>query len=129
MDSKALVKKLYIKPTFRFGVFDAPEADFQKLKSQLPENEVVSKLSGKFDLFLLYVNNKEDLYEKFPSTITSLKDNRQFWIAYPKLIGEVTSDFNRDIIREYVQSLGFEGISLVSIDKTWSGMRFKRSRM
>jgi len=47
------------------------------------------------------------------------------WFCYPKKTGKIKTDISRDIGWDTVAKLGYEGIRAISIDDTWSGMRFR----
>jgi len=47
------------------------------------------------------------------------------WVSYYKGTSKVKTDINRDMIYAYAHTIGLDGVGLVSIDDTWSAMRFK----
>jgi hypothetical protein len=108
-----LLKKLQIKPGFKFKVV------------QKPKGLVLPSQSGSQGLaVLLFVENKKALSE-------ALKDKElftaeYFWVAYPKGSAKADTDLDRDILSAELQKRGFDSIRLISIDDTWSAMRFKK---
>jgi hypothetical protein len=45
------------------------------------------------------------------------------WVTYPK--GGVGTDLNRDIIWDYVRTIGYDAVSNISVDEVWSAIRLK----
>jgi len=76
------------------------------------------------DAILLFVSNSRDLIGN--PVIEAAKQDRLAWIAYPKA-GKLGTDLNRDRLREWAGPLGIQPVRLVSLDDTWSAMRFRPS--
>lgn len=57
---------------------------------------------------------------------SALLENGILWISYPKQSAEQETDLNRDILRELLAGKRSKAVSRVSIDDTWSALRFKR---
>ena len=47
------------------------------------------------------------------------------WIAYAKGGSKLATDINRDSIREYVTTQGFDTVAQIAIDGDWSALRLK----
>ena len=47
------------------------------------------------------------------------------WFAYPKGSSKVKADINRDTLRVTGESFGITAVTIVSIDDTWSALRFR----
>jgi hypothetical protein len=63
---------------------------------------------------------------KFASLATkAIKPDGLLWFAYPKLTGAIRTDINRDTGWEPVRAVGFAVVAAVSIDATWSALRFR----
>lgn len=60
-----------------------------------------------------------------PKAIEAVTPEGMLWINYPKGTSKIKTDINRDTGWQTVTDLQFEGVSLVSIDETWSAMRFR----
>jgi hypothetical protein len=50
------------------------------------------------------------------------------WICYPKRSAKTPSDLSRDAVREAMRGHGWHAVSQVSIDDTWSALRFRPDR-
>jgi hypothetical protein len=77
------------------------------------------------DAILLFVSSSRDLTPGNP-IVEAAKQDRLAWIAYPKA-GKLGTDLNRDWLREWAGPLGIQPVRLVSLDDTWSAMRFRPS--
>jgi hypothetical protein len=40
-------------------------------------------------------------------------------------IAKVKTDINRDVIREYAETVGLQSVALFSVDETWAALRLK----
>jgi hypothetical protein len=47
------------------------------------------------------------------------------WIAYPKKSAKVDTDLTRDVGWSVIEGAGVVGVAVVSIDATWSALRFR----
>ena len=47
------------------------------------------------------------------------------WFAYPKGASKIKTDINRDILTVAGNEFGMDTVAAVSIDETWSGLRFR----
>jgi hypothetical protein len=56
--------------------------------------------------------------------VDAAKEDRLSWVAYPKA-GQLGTDLNRDRLAGLMEPFGLEPVRLVSIDDTWSAMRFR----
>ena len=60
------------------------------------------------------------------SAFSTARPDGLLWLCYPKGTSKVKTDVNRDILnRRLAEEYGLEGVAMVSIDDTWSAMRFK----
>jgi hypothetical protein len=125
MAESALVKKLLLKSGWKALVFNPPAGYVDGLKP-LPEGvELVAKPSALLDFVHLFVKDKAGLGMFVPQVLRYLRDDGIFWISYPKGSAKVKTDLNRDILWKLMEKRGFEGVAMISIDETWSAMRFR----
>lgn len=88
----------------------------------------MKEVSDPVDFVHLFVINNLELNEFLGSALKVLKKDGLFWISYPKKSSKVKSDLNRDELVSLLRKDGYEGVSLISIDDTWSAMRIKPVR-
>ncbi|MHB9094848.1 MAG: hypothetical protein ACYC21_09250 [Eubacteriales bacterium] len=125
MEDTALIKKLLIKPGFRGIVLNPPDGYLTRLGSLPLKNE----LAGKFDFVHLFVKNKDEVQLMGPKAVEAVKQEGVLWVSYPKGSSKIKTDINRDKGWDSIKAMGFEGVSLISIDETWSAMRFRPSEL
>lgn len=125
MAESSVVKKLGIKPGNKVLVTHAPEG---YSLSPLPQGaEVQTNASGTFDLVQVFVRNKADITQHVAAAIKALKPGGMLWVTFPKKTGTVKSDLSRDSTLQTInESTGWQGVSLIAVDDTWSAMRFRR---
>lgn len=121
MEDAALIKKLLLKPGFRSIVLNAPDGYLAKLGSLTVENE----LDGEFDFVHLFVKNKDEVDQMGPKAVEAVKPEGVLWISYPKGSSKIKTDISRDKGWDAIKDRGFIGVSMISIDQTWSAMRFR----
>jgi len=56
--------------------------------------------------------------------IPAAKEDQLTWIAYPKA-GRLSTDLNRDIVRDLVMEQGVEPVRQIAIDEVWSALRIR----
>ena len=118
-------KKLALKPGQRFLLLDAP-AGYEKELAPLPEGvTLTTKTGGKFDAIQLFATTRNCLEEGLSKAKASLNPGGMVWVTDPKGTGNVASEINRDTIRAYVLTAGFDTVALVAIDDDWSAIRLK----
>jgi hypothetical protein len=72
-----------------------------------------------------FINNNKELLAFLQNDIKKIKPDSVLWLAYPKGSSKVKTDINRDIIRETAENFGMATVTAISIDDTWSGLRFR----
>lgn len=125
--TKSTSQKLLIKPGFRVLALNAPD-DAARLLSPLPEAvEVAAQPTGgaDFDAVLAFVRSKDEVAHYVASIVAGVKPGGLLWVAYPKKSGSIRTDISRDDGWQPMWSPGWDTVSLVALDETWSAMRFR----
>ena len=86
--------------------------------------EVDAVTSDEADALLLFARDSKSLKSLGNPVFEAAKRDGLAWIAYPKA-GKLGTDLNRDKLSELVKPLGIQPVRLVSLDDTWSAMRFR----
>jgi ribosomal protein L25 (general stress protein Ctc) len=128
MSEKTVAAKLGIKGGDSVLVVGAPKGYSGSIGELPPKAKVVTKPSGKIDMIQLFVHSMDELKAKLSSLKASLDQDPAFWITYPKGTSNVSTDLNRDVIRNYAATVGYQAVSLFSVDETWSALRVKRMK-
>jgi hypothetical protein len=125
MVTVSLAKKLQMKPGQRAALLNAP-AGYPEALAPLPEGVEQRPIAdGNLDFVLLFVTNMAELRERLPAASRAVKRDALFWIAYQKGSAKTGTDLNRDRLHAAVGEHGLTGVTLVSLDDTWSAMRFR----
>ncbi|WP_063860409.1 MULTISPECIES: YdeI/OmpD-associated family protein [unclassified Paenibacillus] len=123
----ALAKKLRLGSCKRALIMNAPEGYLDML-NPLPEGVLLTdRLEGTeaYDFVQVFVHTLTEVQQLAPKAIEAVTPEGMLWINYPKGTSKIKTDINRDSGWQTVTDLHFEGVSLVSIDETWSAMRFR----
>ncbi len=125
MAEKTLAQKLSLKPGNRALILNAPDDYIDRLQP-LPERAtLVQEVRGVYDFVQLFVWNKADIDTHALAAIAALQPGGVLWFAYPKKTGTITTDLTRDLGWETVYGADFGPVASVSLDSTWTGLRFK----
>jgi len=120
--TSSLAKKLLVKPGHRAALVNAP-AGFAKRLEPLPDGASVAEGAGPGnDLVLAFAKDSTELQRVASSAARLVKSDGLLWICYPK---GGQSDLSRDVLWDVLSKEGLTGVSLVSVDATWSAMRFR----
>jgi hypothetical protein len=96
-------------------------------------DQVFAKLGFRNDLdrkakrtqTLVFVRNKAELLAFLKNDLQRIEPDSLLWFAYPKGSSKVKTDINRDRVRETGEQFGITTVTAVSIDDTWSALRFR----
>ena len=125
MSEKSIPEKLQVKPGRVFKVISQPP-EVTELLADLPSFAKFAGENEPADVLLVFIKNMQELGGLLPFDSQLLKPGGIAWLAYPKKTSRVKTDLNRDIIWAYLHTVGWTGVSMVSIDDTWSGFRLKQ---
>ncbi len=125
MSDKSIIQKLSVKPGSRFLLVNPPAGYIEKL-GKLPEGAVLlSDSSCQVEAIQVFVANRSELEETLPQLKELLSAKGMLWVTYHKGTSSVKTDINRDTIYSYAQTLGLQGVAMISIDNDWSALRVK----
>ena len=123
--SESLIKKLRIQPGQRALILNPPEGYVESL-GELPEGvELLDRREGKCDFVHLFVKDSTELNAFRPAALDAIDYDGLLWISYPKQSSKAKTDLTRDILWELMKGTGLRPVTQVSIDATWSAMRFR----
>jgi hypothetical protein len=117
----ALAKKLGLKPKQRAIVRRCPpelQDDFRSVGAILDRGTIA-------ELTLSFVRMQHEVENACKEAIALTAPGGVLWIAYPKKSGAIESDLSRDVGWEPFARAGWRPVSQVSIDDTWSALRFR----
>lgn len=122
MTSQSLSARLRILPGARLWSSDADRAD---LLGPLPDGVTAADELADANLAVLWAEGAAGLRRLLDAHRSSLGAPAILWVAYPK--GNRT-DLNRDSLWPMLTEHGLRPVAQVSIDGTWSALRFRPLR-
>jgi hypothetical protein len=72
----------------------------------------------------LFAKTIEELTYFYHEAKTHLAANGMLWISWPKQSAKVESEINKNDIMKFVLADGMVDVKVVSINETWSGLKF-----
>ena len=116
-----IIKKLKLKD---IGiVINAPTAlkeEFVKLHFKTELNKKIKNSNT-----LVFINNNGEYLDFLNNNLIYIETDSVLWFAYPKGTSKVKTDINRDTIRVTGQEFGIATVTAISINDTWSALRFR----
>lgn len=88
------------------------------LKISLPQNLPAENT-------VVFINKEQELLDFLNKQLKKIKPDGVFWLAYPKMSSKNKTDINRDTICTTAFSYGIQAVTVISIDDTWSALRFR----
>jgi hypothetical protein len=121
---KDVYTKLKVKSGMRLLILNAPEGYLTN--SNVMDNTIETDANGnQYPFVQLFTKNTDELQIWAKRSVQSLEKDGLLWICYPKKTSSLYENLSRDEGWEAISALGLEGVSLISIDDTWSAMRFR----
>ncbi len=74
---------------------------------------------------LVFINNKKEFVDFLDTQISNIESDSVLWFAYPKGTSKIKTDINRDILRLTAEEFNITTVAAISIDDTWSALRFR----
>jgi len=74
---------------------------------------------------LVFLYSKKELLEFLKNQLSRILPDSILWFAYQKGTSKIKTDLNRDLIRETAEQYGIKTVTAISIDDTWSALRFR----
>jgi hypothetical protein len=111
-----LTSKLQIKPGQSLAILDPPPGVTLPASTVAGDPATAAAVVG-------FATNRADLDQLGP-VIAAARADRLAWIGYPKG-GKLGTDLNRDRLVEALAGHGIQPVRQVSIDDTWSALRFR----
>lgn len=74
---------------------------------------------------LVFFVSKAELVHFLSSDLKQIESDSVLWFAYPKGTSKMKTDINRDIIRTTAEEYDITTVTAISIDDTWSALRFR----
>ncbi|SFE08973.1 hypothetical protein SAMN05518672_104436 [Chitinophaga sp. CF118] len=104
-------------------VLNAPatiEEQFVKLGFKISLNKNIKSTNT-----LVFINNNKEYLSFLKENLKNIESDSVLWFAYPKGTSKIKTDINRDTIRVTGEEFGITTVTAISIDDTWSALRFR----
>jgi hypothetical protein len=125
MSEKSVAQKLGLKQGKTLFVSHAP-AGLGDMLGATPDGARVTETGkGPFPLILLFARDHAAMAKQLPLCKAKLESGGALWLAYAKGTSAKATDINRDSIRDYVVTIGFDTVAQIAIDADWSALRLK----
>jgi hypothetical protein len=125
MSEKTIAEKLSIKPGSKFLLINPP-SEYVSQMGVLPEGvDLLSDSTNQVEAIQVFVANRTELEAQLPRLFGLLAPKGMLWVTYHKGTSKVKTDINRDTINAYAQSIGLQGVAIISIDDDWAALRLK----
>ena len=129
-----LAKKLRLTAEHSVAVLNAPEGCIARLRPGPANMRTDLQPNQTYGAVVLFVKDADELKRLGPAAIHAARPNGLLWISYPKggATGGATdlpatpSWVQRDVLGEVTSVIGYKAVSFVSVDETWTALRFKK---
>jgi hypothetical protein len=74
---------------------------------------------------LVFINDSKEYLGFLKTGLKNVEPDSVLWFAYPKGTSKIKTDINRDSIRVTGEGFGITTVTAISIDDTWSALRFR----
>ncbi|XZF13865.1 YdeI/OmpD-associated family protein [Chitinophagaceae bacterium MMS25-I14] len=119
----SLLQKMRVNTALPLWVLNMPDECAPLFEGQVVKTGVAAK--DKIQQVLLFAKDSKAMGAGLGKIKASLNSNFVGWIAYPKKSSGISTDLTRDDGWDVLTVAGFELVSSIAIDNTWTGMRFK----
>jgi hypothetical protein len=112
----ALAKKLNVKDGTKVRVVGKP--------ANVDLDDIAATTSTKAEAVMVFAKTLAEVDAKAGPVVAAAKQDALAWLAYPKA-GKLGTDLNRDILWQHMLQQGIQAVRQVSVDDTWSALRFR----
>jgi hypothetical protein len=121
----SLVTKLRLQAVLHPLILNAP-AGYASALGELPAGVALAiSPEGEHDFVQLFIKENADFGRLGPTALEAISYDGLFWLCYPKKSGNIKSDLSREAVWKLMQGSGIRPVTQISIDETWSALRFR----
>ncbi len=126
-----LLKKLRLLPGYRALILNAPAGYIEHL-GELPEGATVTDQPDEevpYDFVHLFAKNSTEFSALGSTARQAVKYDGILWVSYAKRSAKMETDLSRDSMWELLTDVGIRPVAQISVDETWSAVRFRPSEL
>jgi hypothetical protein len=116
----SVASKLQLKPGQSVAVVSQPK----DVDLEIPGETPVVADPDSAEAVIVFATNRSELDKRRRPLISAAKRDAVTWLAYPKA-GKLGADINRDSLYQLLLADGIQPVRQVSVDDTWSALRFR----
>ena len=125
MSERSVAQKLLIREGQRVALVDPPAGGAPL--GALPAGVTIeAAVDPATDVAVVFVRDRTALEAAWPAVAASVGPATVLWICYPKRGHGVATDLTRDHGWGSVHAAGYDPVTQVAIDETWSALRWRR---
>jgi hypothetical protein len=124
-EEKTVSQKMHMKAGNRVLTVNAPRF-YATLVGGLPDGARLVK-AAPAEVVHLFVKDRAEITIHLPVALAAVGAETLLWVSFPKKSSGVETNISRDEGWEPLQVAGWEPVSVITIDDTWSALRFKRT--
>ena len=129
-DTYKLLKKMHFKDYEKIYILGTPK-ELKSMLDEMSEFTTVKKSPNckqTYDFALFFTKTVADISKYAVKADEKMNDDGLLWFAYPKKSSKnYKSDITRDNGWQPLGDLGYEAVSMVSVDSDWSAIRFRKA--
>ena len=119
---EALVNKLLFDREYQAAILNPPPDYLDRIG--IPVMDDIS-IKSSLDFIQMFATSKLEFLLQLPQVMRALKPGGLLWISYSRDSSKMPADMNRYILWAEMAKFGMAAVAMVSIDDTWSAMRFQ----
>ncbi len=123
MKQEEIFKKLRLDFSKNILIVNAPDNYSNILQAVIYDTQPSELKEGKYDFVQIFATSQSELEKLAKQVSKAGKFDCLFWACYPKGTGKIKSDIKRDTVWTAFDLIGFQAVSQIAIDDTWSALR------
>ncbi len=123
-----LDRKLGLRPDSVVALIDPPDGFAELLLSLAPGVRLEDRPKPNCNLLFWFVRSAFELHANI-DLMAAFTGKGSMWMLWPKRTSGVDSDLSPERLRIAAMALGLVDYKICSVDKTWSGLLFKRRKV
>ncbi len=119
-----LPQKLGIKEGSRVLTISAPTG-LDSWLAPLPDGVTLSSRIRSADLALVFAVTVAEMRQRVPRAAVAVPADGGIWLCWPKRASGIDSPLQRrDVVMEYMTTLGLVDVKVAAVSETWSGLKW-----